>query len=453
MGRWGIAVMEYWITPPSLHCSGVIVFSMLGSVLICSLEGRAPSRPFAKCGHDRAWPSRLGHCPMLNQLYILYLVSLLMDMSVAGVSFAISRRAAELGASASELGWLAAVWIGVYGALVLLTGHLSDRVGRRKLAVIGCLIASSMTLICSFTTRVPLLLWFSAGIGAGIACFWPSIIAWLGEGLSGAQLAKRLTTFGVAWNAGLLLGFGCTGVIFKHWPQPAFYAPAGVILLIAALLFMHVEGRARPPGELNDSDGPAVRPYQKPHVPAGRGFRKTAWLALFATNFALNGTAALFPQLATHLGISADVHGALLAAGRGAALAAFVALQLLTFWRTRLWPLWVAQACCATSIVWIGLANATWMFATAWVIGGVVSGYAYQASIYFTLEEMTEKGKGSGFHEAVVGSGMFFGPMLAGWVGSNHSLRMPYFFCAGVQTALIVLQMALVAQRRHQQSL
>jgi hypothetical protein len=36
----------------------------------------------------------------MSQVHILYLVSLLMDMSVAGVTFAISRRAAELGASA-----------------------------------------------------------------------------------------------------------------------------------------------------------------------------------------------------------------------------------------------------------------------------------------------------------------------------------------------------------------
>ena len=69
-----------------------------------------------------------------------------------------------------------------------------------------------------------------------------------------------------------------------------------------------------------------------------------------------------------------------------------------------------------------------------------------------TLEEMTEKGKGSGFHEAMVGSGMFFGPVLAGWVGIHDSLRAPYFFCAAVLAALIVLQMALVASRRRQPS-
>ncbi|HUJ09632.1 MAG TPA: MFS transporter, partial [Verrucomicrobiae bacterium] len=336
--------------------------------------------------------------------------------------------------------------------MALVMGRVSDRIGRRKLASFGCLVASAMTLLCAFTTRVPWLLLFSAGIGAGISCFWPSIIAWLGEGLSGAQLAKRLTTFGVVWNAGILLGFGSTGAIFQHWPHVAFYASAGVILIIAGLLFADTASWERRPRR--DSDYPAEpvaagRPLPKVgHTPAGRGFRKTAWLSLFATNFALNGTSAMFPDLATHLGIAAEVHGALLAAGRGAALLAFIALQFLSFWRTRLWPLWIAQFCCAASIVWIGLAHPIWMFATAWIIGGVMSGYAYQASIYFTLEEMTEKGKGSGFHEAMIGSGMFFGPVLAGWVGNHGSLRAPYFFCAVILAVCVVIQMALVAWRR-----
>jgi len=383
----------------------------------------------------------------MNQIHVLYLVSLLMDMSVAGATFAITRRAAELGATSAQLGWLNAVWIGVYGAMALVTGHASDRVGRRKLATFGCLVASGMTLICSFTTRMSLLLVFSAGIGAGIACFWPSIIAWLGEGLTGERLAKRFTTFGIVWNTGLLLGFGCTGFIFKYWPQLAFYVSASVILIIASLLLLPLApARSRMPGDMDTRDAAGTVTAT---IPPGRGFRKTAWLALFATNFALNGTSAMFPQLSIHLGIGADVHGALLATGRGAALAAFVVLQFFMFWRARLWPLWIAQLCCAGSIVWIGFAHATWMFAAAWVIGGAMSGYAYQASVYFTLEEMTEKGKGSGFHEAMVGSGMFFGPVLAGWVGNHDSLRAPYFFCAAALVFWIVLEMILVALRRE----
>ncbi|MGD1020026.1 MAG: MFS transporter [Verrucomicrobiia bacterium] len=378
----------------------------------------------------------------MNQLSILYLVSLLMDMSVAAVIFAISRRAAELGATASDLGWLGAVWIGLYAALALVTGRVSDRVGRRKLAVVGCVIAAGMAWACALTTRIGLLLVFSAVFGGGLACFWPSIIAWLGEGLSGHALAARLTTFGVAWNIGLFLGYSLSGVLFEHSPRLVFYASTGAILAIAALLLVPARQMPGAPARTAPSD-------ECLDIPKGRGFRKTAWLANFATNFALAGTAALFPQLATHLGIGADIHGDLLAASRAAALVAFAGLQFLMFWRTRLWPLWIAQLGCAASIVWIGFAHATWMFAAAWIIGGAVSGYAYQASIYFTLEEMTEKGKGSGFHEAVLGSGMFFGPMLAGWVGNSHGLRFPYFFCAAMQVALVALQMMLVWTRRR----
>ena len=119
------------------------------------------------------------------------------------------------------------------------------------------------------------------------------------------------------------------------------------------------------------------------------------------------------------------------------------------FWRTRLWPLWIAQAVGAAGILAIAAGNSTGMFALSWIVTGAVSGYAYQASILFTLEEITEKGKGSGFHEAIVGSGMFFGPLFAGWVGHNHSLRTPYFFCACALMIGVALQIATVAFRRR----
>src|SRR5580704_7474354 len=168
----------------------------------------------------------------MSQPVILYLACLLMDMSVAGVTFAISRRAAELGAGASALGWLGAVWIGAYALLALVTGRFSDRIGRRKLAITGCLIAASMALACSLTTRIGLLLLFSTAFGCGLACFWPSIIAWLGEGLTGHALASRLTIFGVAWNIGLLSGFALSGVLYRHGSRVSFYVSASAIVLI-----------------------------------------------------------------------------------------------------------------------------------------------------------------------------------------------------------------------------
>jgi MFS family permease len=378
---------------------------------------------------------------MLQQHQIIYLAALLMDMAVAGVSFAVTRRAAELGATPGELGLLGATWIGTYALCALVAGRVSDRFGRRTVARIGCAIAASMAVVCAFTTHVGLLAVLMSVFGAGLAGFWPTAIAWLSEG-AGGSLNTRLARFSVAWNLGLMTGFAETGLVFSRWPVAAFVMGAGLIVLTIVLLSVVA---AAVPAAVGDAAGTAATTP----IPKGRGFRKTAWLANFALSLTGAGAGAMFPKLATTLGIRADVHGLLLATGRGAALVAFLILPALKFWRTRLWPLWIAQVIAAVSIAGIGLANAPWAFALAFAVAGAVSGYTYQASVFFTMEEMVEKGKGGGFHEAVLGIGMALGPLLGGWVGSRYSMRSPYFFFGGALMALIAAQMVLVFVRRH----
>lgn len=383
----------------------------------------------------------------MDQTAILYLAALLMDMSVAGVVFAISRRAAELGAHALELGLLGSVVFGAYAMCALIGGRISDRFGQRNIALVGCLLAATITLVCAFVTRVPILVGLSALFGLGMGCFWPSIIAWLGGNLTGAALARRMSNFGVAWNVGLLLGFLLTGKLFVRGARLGFFFCAGLIVVIALLLMWVRPGLSQP--QRSDAGNSDERP-----VPKGRGFRKTAWLANFAVNFAAAGAVALFPQLAWALGIRADIHAALLALSRAAALAMIWAMQHAGFWRRRLWPLWAAQAACVVGIAWIGWGEGVGLFAVVFIVVGAVSGATYQSSVYFTLEEMSEKGKGGGVHEAVLGSGMFLGPILAGWVArqaglAGHSeLRVPYFFCAAALALLVAVQLVLVWLRR-----
>lgn len=376
---------------------------------------------------------------VLNQLYILYAVSLLMDMSVAGLMFAISRRAAELGASAGALGALGAVWPLPYILASLISGRLSDRLGRRNIAVIGSVAACLITLACARTTQIPVLLGLLALFGLSIGCFWPPIIAWVGDGPRGVALHRRLTEFGIAWNIGLLSGFAMTGWVFRRWSHLAFDIPTLGLVVIVVLLLLP----ARP------HHAPQELAGELPAVPAGRGYRKTAWLANFGVRLVNAGVAALFPQLATHLGIAADAHGGLLALIHTAAMVMIVLMQVFTFWHTRLWPLWLAQGGCAMAAAVIGWGNSLWVFAPAFAVIGVVAGYSYQASIYFTLQEMTEKGKGSGVHEAFLAGGLLTGPLLAGWVGNVFGMRAPYFFCAATLLALIALQVVVVIFRRR----
>jgi|YelNatPaOPRAMG01_1025707.scaffolds.fasta_scaffold41444_2 MFS family permease len=374
----------------------------------------------------------------MNQLYILYAVSLLMDLSVAGTTFAITRRAAERGADAGTLGLLTAAWVLPYAGLALVTGRLSDRRGRRPVALVAPVLATTLAVVCAFTTRVPLLVALMLGYGVGVGFFWPVIIAWISDGAAGAVLHRRLTWFGVAWNIGLLTGFALTGYVFQFWPRAAFYVSATATGLVGLLLLIP----ARMPASVTETKPVGA-------APPGRGFRKTAWLANFAALLASGALTAVFPQLATALGIQAGVHGTLLALARTAALGTLLVLEWAVFWRSRLWPLWVAQAVGVAAFIGIGCGSQVALFAGMFVLVGVVTGYTYQASIFFTQDEMADKGKGAGYHEAIVASGYFVGPIVAGSAGNlTGSLRAPYFVCAGVLALCVLLQIVVVAWRR-----
>jgi predicted MFS family arabinose efflux permease len=219
-----------------------------------------------------------------------------------------------------------------------------------------------------------------------------------------------------------------------------FFLASGSVALIVVLLSLPVPAAPKP---VVMRDEPAPAP-----VPKGRGFRKTSWMANFGMTFTFFGTVALFPQLATRLGIDADVHGVLLALWRLGAFFMFLIVPHLHFWQTRLWPVWAAQAISVGAVVVFGLASQPWAFALALFVGGLMLGFNYQCSIFFTLTEMTEKAKGSGVHEATLGAGMCLGPVLAGAVGDKFSLRAPYLFCAGFLLFWIGMQMAIVAWRR-----
>lgn len=379
---------------------------------------------------------------MMPLTTLIYVCALLMDLCVAAFMFGLTRRAAELHASALELGLLGGCVFITYCICALTLGSLSDRWGRRRVAVGGSCLGAVMALSAAFTVNIPLLLVLGMLLGLGISLYWPSIIAWLGEHATGQELAQRMARFSIGWNTGLLIGFALTGYLFQTSPRLGFYVAGGGMGLIALLLLL-VRTTDRDSTPVASAEAPL------PAVPKGRGFRKTAWLASFGVNFATSAIISLFPQLATTLGVAPDIHGNLLALSRLAAVVVFWALQYLHGWRVRLWPLWVAQGVCALALTAFGWASATWLFAVAFVISGAVSGYVYQASIFFTLEEMTEKGKGSGFHESIIGSGMFLGPVLAGMCGSAFGFRTPYYLTAMALATFTVVQMLLVARQRR----
>ena len=279
--------------------------------------------------------------PPLNRDWLIYALSLFFDLCVGGVWFIVTRRLADLyktqgvsdATTALHLGAINGAMFVTYTLGTLVSGRLSDRFGRRRLMALGGVIyvAAAFAFVNATQFWTLLLLFMLLGLGGSI--YWPPAIAWLGEGKSGAQLRWSLGCFCVAWNVGFLLGNSLGGLLYPWGPTKAVAVFAVTLALATTAMFWPTRASAGSRWAERFTDGVTASASD------ARRFAIAAWVANFIAVFCLNGVGGLFPQLATRLGISPEIHGQLMAAGRFTAIAAFIVLQITMFWRHRLWPL------------------------------------------------------------------------------------------------------------------
>jgi MFS family permease len=112
-----------------------------------------------------------------------------------------------------EIGLLAGIYPAVWGAGQLLTGWMSDQVGRKRLIVAGMLLQSGA--IAGFVVLPGLGWWLAESVllGAGTALVYPTLLAVIGDV---ARIPDRATSVGIyrLWrDAGYAVGAIVAGVI------------------------------------------------------------------------------------------------------------------------------------------------------------------------------------------------------------------------------------------------
>ena len=97
-----------------------------------------------------------------------------------------------------------------------------------------------------------------------------------------------------------------------------------------------------------------------------------------------------------------------------------------------------------------GLTNNPYMFALAFILAGCCGGVTYVSSLMYSLEGAVQsRGKRSGLHEAVLGSGSVIGPLLGGVVGETLGLHAPFTAAAVVFGLAIIAQLLYSSHNRH----
>jgi len=124
-------------------------------------------------------------------------------------------------------------------AVVLPSGYLSDRVGRRIPLLIGLPVAAAATVLVGYTDSLPVFLAAAFVTGAATGIFISPQQAAVADIVGNkSRGGTAIATFQMMSDFGAILGSLAVGQIALHFSYGAAFAVSGVILLAAAVFWV-----------------------------------------------------------------------------------------------------------------------------------------------------------------------------------------------------------------------
>jgi len=134
-------------------------------------------------------------------------------------------------------------------SVVIPSGYLSDRVGRRKLLILGLTVSAASTILVGLTSSLPIFLAAAYVTGAATGIFIAPQQAAVADIIgSNARGGTAVATFQMMADVGSIVGSLVVGQVAEHTSFGWAFVVSGGVLLVAALGWTFApETRGRPP--------------------------------------------------------------------------------------------------------------------------------------------------------------------------------------------------------------
>lgn len=380
-----------------------------------------------------------------NRIFLVYFPALLIDFAFSSVLTNSAFYSSYLGLSSTFLGILVAIVTAFYAFLAIPLGKLSDRIDRSKMLYAGCILISIVSIVIPLCyKKIHLLLIFPL-LGISLALFWPTYEAWLAEREGEGTLLHRVMLFNLFWSIGITMGPAISGYLYQDdTPFRPFYLACAVGMM--TVIFIRKSSQTQSNAAPQQSTQTLFPP---PEV--RRSYLNIARCANFASYFALAVLRWLAPKLTKEMGIPTVVFGNLMLT-----LGSFQTLTFLflgtgysTRWHYRLSPMVITQVLAILSFVILWRVQHMFIWFITFVIIGISVAFSYFGSLYYGLDQHTDKGNKSGWHEAVLGFGSLLGPLICGIAAdSEFGIQSPYLVCAVVILAAIFVEVIIASKIR-----
>lgn len=202
---------------------------------------------------DLAAEPRAGRAQWIG-LAVLSLPTMLLTMDLTVLHLAVPQLAAELRPSASQLLWITDIYGFLIAGFLITMGTLGDRIGRRRLLMIGAAAFAGASVLAAYASSAELLIAARALMGLAGATLMPSTLALIRNMFH--DPAQRSAAIGV-WMMGFMVGGAVGplvgGLLLEHfwWGSVFLLAVPVMVLLLAVGPLLLPEYRDPAPGRLD----------------------------------------------------------------------------------------------------------------------------------------------------------------------------------------------------------
>ena len=196
--------------------------------------------------HKRRWS--------ILSVLIISLTAIVLDNTVLNIALkTIAEPGTGLGASQSQLEWAVNSYTLVFAGLLFTFGVVGDRIGRRRMLIIGMALFGLSSLLSSYAQTPDQLIWARAAMGFGGAAVMPQTLSIITNVFDPKERPRAIgiwaSAVGVAIAAGPIAG----GLLLDHfWWGSVFLINVPLTAIgIAAIVALVPESRSPSPGRID----------------------------------------------------------------------------------------------------------------------------------------------------------------------------------------------------------
>ncbi|MFD8750444.1 MFS transporter [Kitasatospora sp. NPDC059577] len=174
-------------------------------------------------------------------LVVLCLSSLVLVIDNMVLTVSIPPIAEDLKAGAQDIQWIIDSYILVFAGLLLTSGSLSDRYGRRKVMIVGLALFGAASLVAAVADSPGQLIAGRVLMGVGGALVMPSTLSILITVFDADERPKAIAAWSAVAMVGLVGGPVLGGALIAHFWWGAVFllnVPVAAVAILAAVLLM-----------------------------------------------------------------------------------------------------------------------------------------------------------------------------------------------------------------------